>query len=44
MNREIDDEPLTEEEMQAIEKSLEEYARGIYYTHEEVLAYLEKAK
>jgi|GEM_PF-5524545 len=44
MNREIDNEPLTEEEMQAIEKSLEEYHEGIYYTHEEVLADLEEAK
>ena len=44
MNRKIDDDPLTEEEMQAIEKSLEEYSKGIYYTHEEILADLEDSE
>lgn len=34
----IDDEPLGEETLQAIEKSLKEYREGIYYTHEEILA------
>lgn len=33
-----DDEPLSEETIQAIEKSLKEYREGIYYTHEEILA------
>ena len=34
----IDDEPLSEETLQAIEQSLKEYRDGMYYTHEEILA------
>lgn len=33
----VDDEPLGEETLQAIENSLKEYREGIYYTHEEIL-------
>lgn len=32
-----DDEPLSEETLRTIEKSLREYREGIYYTHEEIL-------
>ena len=34
----VGEEPLSEESLQAIEKSLKEYREGIYYTHEEILA------
>lgn len=33
----IDEEPLSEETLATIERSLEEYREGIYYTHEELL-------
>ena len=33
----VDDEPLSEETLEAIEQSLKEYREGIYYTHEEIL-------
>ncbi|MDE4908192.1 hypothetical protein L0665_06160 [Methanogenium marinum] len=36
----IDDEPLSEETLATIERSLKEYREGIYYTHEEILAEL----
>lgn len=36
----IDDEPLLEETLQAIEKSLKEYREGKYFTHEDILAEL----
>ena len=36
----IDDEPLSEETLATIERSLKEYREGIYYTHEEVLCEL----
>jgi len=38
INSAVDDEPLSEETLQNIEKSLKEYREGIYYTHEEILA------
>jgi predicted transcriptional regulator len=38
MHTETDDEPLTEDELRAVKKSLEEYEKGIYFTHEEILA------
>jgi len=34
----IDDEPLSEETLATIERSLKEYREGIYYSHEEILA------
>jgi predicted transcriptional regulator len=34
----VDDEPLSEETLAAIEQSLKEYRQGIYHTHEEILA------
>jgi len=33
----IDEEPLSEETLATIERSLKEYREGIYYTHEEIL-------
>jgi predicted transcriptional regulator len=33
----IDEDPLSEETLATIERSLEEYREGIYYTHEELL-------
>jgi predicted CopG family antitoxin len=38
INSTVDDEPLSEETIQNIEKSLKEYREGIYYTHEDILA------
>jgi len=40
----VDDEPLSEETLEAIEQSLKEYREGIYYTHEEILADLGMAE
>ena len=34
----IDDEPLSEETLATIERSLKEYREGIYYSQEEILA------
>ncbi|MDE4908160.1 hypothetical protein L0665_06000 [Methanogenium marinum] len=36
-DRAIDDEPLSEETLKTIEKSLAELRKGIFYTHEEIV-------
>ncbi|MBP2134191.1 hypothetical protein J2128_002157 [Methanomicrobium sp. W14] len=38
MDCQSDNEPLTKEELLVIEESLEEYKKGIYYTHEKILS------